>query len=239
MSIIHPKPRFVVSVMFLLYKRTSFKILIIFIISYFLEFFISAIYYKKIFQKLDKLFNNFTFTSPDWFLFKIPLFFFYFKVVKKKNSIISILEIGSYEGRSAIFFLNFFKKSKIICVDPFFDSSYKNLDEVYHIFIKNMRFFKNFKMKKMVSNKFFLTNKKYYDLIYIDGSHAAKDVYKDLINSYKFAKINSYILLDDFLWRKNYIHKSPIDAINLFLKKYNEKIKIIYCFEQMLIQKIA
>ena len=239
MSINYPKSSFVGSIIFLLYKKTSLKILINFSISYFLEFFISITYNKKIFKKLEKLFNNFTFTSPDWFLFKIQLFFFYFTVLRKKNNIIDILEIGSYEGRSAIFFLNFFNRSKITCVDPFFDSSYKNLDEIYKIFIKNMKSFKNFKIKKMLSSEFFLENKNYYDLIYIDGSHAAKDVYKDLINSYKFTKIESYILLDDFLWRKNYTHKSPIDAINLFIKKYKKKIKIIYCYEQMLIQKIA
>ena len=78
MSINYPKSSFVGSIIFLLYKKTSLKILINFSISYFLEFFISITYNKKIFKKLEKLFNNFTFTSPDWFLFKIQLFFFLF-----------------------------------------------------------------------------------------------------------------------------------------------------------------
>src|SRR5947208_3404578 len=30
-----------------------------------------------------------------------------------------ILEIGSWEGRSALFFLNFFKRSTIVCIDTF------------------------------------------------------------------------------------------------------------------------
>ena len=238
MMTIYPKPSFVGSIIFLIYKKTSLKILVNFTISYFMEFFITIINQKKISDKLDKIFKNFVFTSPDWFLFKISLLFFYFKESKKKNKIINILEIGSYEGRSAIFFLNFFNRSNITCVDPYFDSSYKNLNKIYKIFRKNMKPFKNFKIKKMLSSEFFFRNKNYYDLIYIDGSHDEKDVYNDLINAYSFAKIKSYILLDDFLWRKNSTHKVPIDAINLFIKKYNKKVKIIYCYEQMLIQKI-
>src|SRR5262245_55442833 len=32
---------------------------------------------------------------------------------------VRILEIGSWEGRSALFFLNFFKRSTIVCIDTF------------------------------------------------------------------------------------------------------------------------
>src|SRR5262245_17004027 len=34
----------------------------------------------------------------------------------------NVLEIGSYEGRSAIFFLNFLHRSSLVCIDPW-DSS--------------------------------------------------------------------------------------------------------------------
>ena len=60
---------------------------------------------KKIKIQIDDFFEKSIFSDVDWFLGKTPLLIKYFeKNINSKNKIKDILEIGSYEGRSAIFF---------------------------------------------------------------------------------------------------------------------------------------
>ena len=44
---------------------------------------------------------------------------------------VRVIEIGSWEGRSALFFLNFFPRSRITCIDTFAGSSEHQDDPRY------------------------------------------------------------------------------------------------------------
>jgi predicted O-methyltransferase YrrM len=99
-------------------------------------------------------------------------------VINIKN----ILEIGSFEGRSAIFFLNNFTNSNIYCIDTWsgsdehdnfdFNAVEKNFDSNTSTFQLNNRL----KKFNMTSNEFFLSNSKKYDLIFVDGDHSCDQV---------------------------------------------------------------
>ena len=86
---------------------------------------ISNFFYNFFFQlKLKLIFNNFTlnrkyiFVDHDWFFEKLPLFMNYFaKNLSQKIKIRDVLEIGSYEGRSAVFFNEFFNLKSFTAVD--------------------------------------------------------------------------------------------------------------------------
>ena len=68
--------------------------------------------------KVHEFFLDSHFSAADWFLSKTPVFIDKFeKNSKEKNKIKNILEIGSFEGRSTIFFLNYFSNCNITCVD--------------------------------------------------------------------------------------------------------------------------
>ena len=54
---------------------------------------------------------------------------------------------------------------------------------------------------KMTSDHFFLTNKKYFDVIFIDGLHSYEQCSKDCINSIKFLNNGGLIILHDMLPR--------------------------------------
>lgn len=47
------------------------------------------------------------------------------------------------------------------------------------------------------SDDFFTKNKKYFDIVFIDGLHLMEQVDKDIINSLKFLKKGGFILLHD------------------------------------------
>ena len=55
---------------------------------------------------------------------------------------------------------------------------------------------------RMTSDQFFLTNKNFFDLIFIDGLHTYDQVKKDILNSLKFLRTDGIILIHDCLPRK-------------------------------------
>ena len=66
--------------------------------------------------------------------------------LKPLKNIRNILEIGSYEGRSALFFLKYFLNSKINCVDTWSGSDEHNIEDFKFIeknFDLNTSYFQN------------------------------------------------------------------------------------------------
>jgi len=206
-------------------------------------------YIKNFFKKVkininrDDFYKEKYFDHSDWFTHKVPLIMNYFNNINK-NNIVNILEVGSWEGRSTCFFLNYFKNSKLTCVDTWegssenFDNKTADLNSVEENFDKNIFEFKNRVMKnKMRSEAFFQKNQNKFDFIYIDGSHYFDDVLNDAKEAFKILKKNSYMLFDDYDWFFYKNGKNPINAINLFLKSNKKQIEIIYVSSQVLIKK--
>ena len=181
--------------------------------------------------------------SEDWFSYNIKYLsriIYKFKIVDKK---ISILEIGSYEGLSTVFFLSILKNSKIYCVDPFIDfeeNKNKDFNKVFNNFEHNTKKFQSrIRLSKSTSDDFFRkgVNEK-FDLIYIDGNHHADNVYKDSTNSFNLLNKGGLMIFDDFLW--DYyedINFNPIGGIKRFLSENFYKLKIISIGYQIAIQK--
>ena len=223
-------------IIFLLLNKSKLRNIINFIKNYF----------KKINVTLDRkdLYKNKYFGHGDWFIHKAPHIMDYFNN-NKKNNVIEILEIGSWEGRSACFFLKYFHKSLLTCVDTWegspenFKKEVADLSSVEKNFDKTIDEFKGRVIKhKMKSKSFFNENIKKFDLIYIDGSHFYDDVLSDANEGFECLKKNSYMLFDDYDWRFYKSGKNPINAINNFLELKKDKIKIVYIFSQVLIKKI-
>jgi predicted O-methyltransferase YrrM len=226
---IRQKKNFFYNVIYLIINRTPLKILIRFIKS---NFFV-----KKNFE--HNYYNNTKFSGSDWFTSNIYILNKFMK--NKKSSINNILEIGSYEGRSAIFFINYFRNSKVTCVDTWLGSHEHNviMKKVEDNFDNNIKIYKNKIIKcKNTSDNFFFTNKLFFDFIYIDGLHTYDQVNSDLENAYKFLKPKGYILIDDYLWKFYPINKNVINSANNFIQKYNQNLEVIYVSAQVLLKKI-
>ena len=54
----------------------------------------------------------------------------------------------------------------------------------------------------MTSDKFFLNNKNFFDIIFLDGLHTYEQTIKDIVNSLKFLNNNGVILVHDCLPKK-------------------------------------
>ena len=169
----------------------------------------------QFFLKDKKITNNF---------FSAHAFNFFYYLSKLKSNF-NYLEIGSYEGNSAIFVANNFKFSNIYCVDNWEITeeyiNHQSFSKIEKNFDYNISGFQNIKKLKNSSNDFFLKNDETFDVIYIDGHHYGPQVYKDCENAWACLKENGYLICDDYTW--NFypnIKDNPCFAINMFLKNY-------------------
>jgi hypothetical protein len=239
-------------------KIYSLNFKLIFIIKY-----ITGIFQKKIIQlnntseikEFKKIYTEGSY-SFNWTTANSHNFLTIFKVLKNKhigtlvsakednkNSSINlkILEIGSFEGYSANIFSKIFDRSEIYCVDPWIPYSEHlnlNFNKIEKNFDKNTKNL-NVKKFKMFSSNFFKNNSENFDLIYIDGSHAAADVLFDAMESYNILNKGGVLFFDDFLGSQTFDHNGPIDGIATFLKKTNfSNLKLIFINSQCAFLKL-
>ena len=239
-----------------IYKTKVFFPLKILIIVIFIQFInklnlIFCYYQRKKFNiNFKKNFvnkNNILITKFLWFencAYHWYIFFKNFPTNKK----LQILEIGSFEGHSAIYFLENFPNSVITCVDMWQNNEALkefNFSQIEINFDKNTKKYKNnLKKYKQSSDQFFKNTKdliNYYDIIYVDGDHYYETVFRDLMNSFKALKIKGIMILDDFIGFNLYkkYNENPIGAIVVFINIYYRKIKILKITNQIIIKKIS
>ena len=149
------------------------------------------------------------------------------------NKKVNVLEIGTFEGMSFLFFQKYLQLENLYCVDVIENENFK----------LNKEKFKNYKFFNTSSDDFFkkITDIK-FDIIYVDGSHYAKDVYNDIINSYHKLTENGILIIDDFLLdvefrrNKNYFDEVMAGVFMFFDEKIN--YKILYTGHQLILKKI-
>jgi len=214
-------------IFFLIQSGTSIRIILKFIVCKFLRI-LSKSKVRKEKKYYKSLINNLTISS-DFFSTNVYYFFKYIKKYKK----FSYLEIGSYEGCSAVYLANRFKESKIFCVDIWervkeeYNESI-NFNDIEKNFDINSKNYSNIYKIKKYSDEFFLKNNQTFDIIYVDGHHLAEQVYKDAVNSWNVLNKNGLLIFDDYIW-KNYedVVKNPCYAINKFLAEKSNNLNVI------------
>ncbi len=212
------------------------------IINYIKNYFPNYRKKKECLKIENSIYSNFKSEdiSKKWFTNNL----YFIKKNLANTKIKNLLEIGSYEGRSALFFLDLFKITKISCVDTWSGSD-EHKDINFHAIENNFDLnTKSFKEKKtllkfkMTSDEFFKQNKNKFDFIYVDGDHAKDQVYKDLINSWSILNSNGFLLIDDYMWWYfKDLKKNPASAVNSFINKYFDQVREIVIWHQVLLQK--
>jgi predicted O-methyltransferase YrrM len=226
------------SKLFFLYKsKSSFLIIYIFFISKIKNIFIkSKIKYEKKKHKVtlsSKIINNDYFSSHA--------FYFYDLLVRLPKNF-KYLEIGSYEGNSALYVSTNFPESNVTCVDIWEgveEYAGKDFSIVEKNFDSNLKDVNNVNKIKSTSDNFFVQNKNMYDFIYLDGNHKFDYVIKDCENAWKFLNIGGFLVCDDYIW--NYyrdIKQNPCFAVNKFLEKNKQAKILLVSNSQIFLQKL-
>ena len=199
---------------------------------------------------------NYKFTE-DWFSADDLVQFLPLKTQEE----IHFLEIGSFEGKSTVWFLENIllnEKSTITCIDPWttysqnnnsFDSYNKvdsewNFTDNKNIFLHNI-YLSGFKNKVIIEQGFsneilpkFILDKKKYDIIFIDGNHTSPFVITDGIMSWYLLKEGGLMIFDDYLWSDSNSTLSPKLAVDSFINCFRDYIEVIWSEYRLVIKKI-
>lgn len=152
-----------------------------------------------------------------------------------KNRINKILEIGSFEGSSSVYFSDNLlddPDSFMTCVDPFSDSdattNVVDGNDTKKRFLDNISKSKNGHkviLKQQYASDFYKQNDKTYNIIYIDGSHQVPDIEIDFVNCFKILDKHGMLWLDDYLWGDGVTIRNAIDRL---YTEHHTKLKVLH-----------
>jgi len=171
-----------------------------------------------------------------------------------------VLEIGSFEGKSAVWIIDNLlgDKGNLVCIDAWKGSEeHKNEDmkAVEHRFDHNIALaIKNklwkeeneicpqsvIKIKNTSVKGMFLIAPKcyeYFDFIYIDGDHNASSIITDACIAWNLLKPNGILVFDDYEWTCNELLCRPALAIDAFCNLFFKDIEILHKGWQVIIKK--
>lgn len=213
-------------IIFLIKNKSKINIIMIFLIQKFFNIFIK----KKIksFKKRNQIFLKNKRITNDYFSMHSYNFFKYLNFL---DGNFNYLEIGTYEGNSAMFVANTFPKSKVYCVDNWNKTEEygdQNFDIVEKNFDYNTSSFNNILKFKNNSDDFFKKNNTLFEVIYIDGYHKDFQVLKDCRNAWKILKKNGLLICDDYIWNfYENIKENPCYSINKFMDEIKNENKVL------------
>jgi len=170
----------------------------------------------------------------------------------KTKKELHILEIGSFEGKSTIWFLDNLLQnpnSTITCVDPWttysqdsnsFNNYSKDNNEWDFTQHKNTFLYNinetGFKNKVIVTQGFsheilpeLIVKNKKFDIIFIDGNHVSPFVLTDSVMSWYLCNSNGIIIFDDYLWKRGFGETlTPKLAVDSFINNFKDYCEIIW-----------
>lgn len=178
--------------------------------------------------------------TEDWSSASFPLWAKVAAPLKEKAS--EVLEIGSFEGRSAIFWLEFLPKCRLTCVDHFADTKWRIGGDIERRFDKNLSSYIGrltaLKTPSAVALSSLVQSGKTFDLIYIDGSHYRDNVLIDALLCWKLVNTGGLVIFDDYLLDlERDASERPKDAIDYFLQSHAGEFRELFRGYQIVIQR--
>lgn len=188
----------------------------------------------------DKAYQKRYVFSIDWFTSNIPIWEKVMAPYKGKPDI-QYLEIGLFEGRSAIWVL------ENILTDP---SARLTGIDIFEGPIKD-RYLANMKLcgagdkvKTIIAPSQTVLRTlplESFDIIYIDGSHEKADVLEDAVLCYRLLKHGGTLIFDDYRYAGFVSGADPTDfpktAIDPFAECFDKYLTVIHNGEQLILRK--
>jgi predicted O-methyltransferase YrrM len=190
--------------------------------------------YAKDIDTTTKGYNKqYTFTQ-NWFTDRIPTWQRLLNELKGKPDV-NYLEIGTFEGRSALWILEnvlTHPTAKATIIDAFKDGSYKTFTSNLNLSGEASKFtiitgFSTEKMRELPFNT--------YDLAYVDGSGKGIVMLSDFINTWSLLKVGGIMICSRYelegdlrqVFNVGPKDPGPVEAIDTFLKMYKPYIKVL------------
>ena len=190
--------------------------------------------------------------GADWTTWHFPN---WAKLLKRyRGRSLRLLEIGSWEGRSALFFLNHLPHAQVTCIDTFAGGqehqdeakrspqAARDLRGVERRFDANTKAFKKRIEKIKAQSTEALAalgiKNRQFDVAYIDGGHRSIEVYSDAVLTWPLMTRGGLVIFDDYDW--NFMPKpldNPAPGIDAFLASIKGQYRIAHKKYQIAIIK--
>ena len=150
----------------------------------------------------------------------------------------TVIEIGVFEGSTTFnlaMMLGQQPEYQHYAIDPFMASenlTTKVVEAAREMFKSNLEEFSNVELIEKTSFEGLLelhNRRVMADLIYVDGSHRAKDVLLDATLGFELLNVGGVLLFDDAIsWRYgDSIHDSPKQAVDAFISCNWDRLKVL------------
>ncbi len=191
--------------------------------------------------------------STDWTSWHFPIWMTLLAPFRNRPA--RMLEIGSWEGRSALFFLNYLPQVQLTSVDTFAggqehqEAAAKTPEDAEVLrgvegrFDDNTRPFSGRLEKIKASSVDGLIQlgvaERRFDIAYIDGGHRAREVYADSVLTWPLMASGGLVILDDYLWAEM---PDPMDnpkpGVDAFLRSIEGQYRMVHNDYQVAIAKL-
>jgi len=184
--------------------------------------------------------------TADWFSHRIPQWEEFIKPVYAGKPC-QWLELGSYEGRSAIWTLDNIltnPDSRITCVDIWagkyeenFDNNIAARDDSYKVHKRKSD------VEKFLMDYRLTSYGDPFDVIYVDADHQAKSALTDAALAWPLLKPGGFLIFDDYPWQHpktdpdRHRKLGPQKGIDAFLDCWQYELQVIHKGYQVIVRK--
>jgi predicted O-methyltransferase YrrM len=188
--------------------------------------------------------------SSDWASRHFPIWRRVLAPLRGRGA--KVLEIGSWEGRSAIFFLNYLRDSTITCIDSFeggiehrtFQPFAEQLPVIERRFDRNLARFGNrvekIKSASVPALERLAREGRQFDLAYVDGGHHRDEVMADSVHVWPLIRPGGIVIWDDYTWSPTAPPEDrPQPAIDAFLDAHAGRYRVLAKGLQMIVRRTS
>jgi predicted O-methyltransferase YrrM len=186
--------------------------------------------------------------SNDWFTFNIAT---WLRVLDPYTSRpMEILEVGSWEGRSAIAFLEMLPLSTITCVDRFGGEPPDPENHLLRDQLQKLegRFDRNTAQYESRLTKIkgrssavldgLAQEKRRFDIVYVDADHSRSAVLADSVMAWPLLRIGGVLIWDDLKFHLEWEpSERPADAIKMFCAMFGDSFRELHRGRQLIVRK--
>ncbi|MBF2046967.1 MAG: tetratricopeptide repeat protein [Elainella sp. C42_A2020_010] len=178
--------------------------------------------------------KGYSFTR-DWFSHNIPVLTE--QLQRFVNAKVNALEIGSFEGMSACWLLDYIlthPAARLTCIDPYFQENFDTN------IAKTGSPEKIIKLVGHSQDLLATLEPASYDFIYIDGCHWAEQVKQDGVLSWSLLKPGGLMLFDDYEWSDpEYPGQNTKLGVDAFLDSVRSQVEIVHQQYQLIVKKTS
>jgi SAM-dependent methyltransferase len=170
-------------------------------------------------------------------------------IISGHEGLSRILEIGSFEGLSACYFLWRLPDSTVTCIDTFTGSPEDAVygyggEDLEAVFDRNVALLDATRVRKLKGPSRarlseLLDEESTFDLVYVDGSHLALDVLVDAALSWQVLAPGGVLIFDDYDWAMLGDDRllRPGPAVDAFLELVKEHALVLQRRGQVIVRK--